>query len=55
MAGRKRRDPSSRAGLTEDETRAAARVVVDCLKHGNCRKRTIAAATIASAAAVRTI
>ncbi len=46
-----------RAGLTEDEARAAAQVVVDWLKHDDNRKKILAAAaaTIASAVAVRAI
>lgn len=43
-----------RAGLTEDEAKAAARVVVDWLKHDDNRKKIIAA-TIASAVAARAI
>lgn len=44
-----------RAGLTEDEAKAAARVVVDWLKHDDNRRKIIAAATLASAVAARAI
>jgi polyhydroxyalkanoate synthesis regulator phasin len=43
-----------RAGLTEDEAKAAARVVVEWLKHDANRKKIIAAA-LASAVAARAI
>lgn len=46
-----------KAGLTEDQAKAAARVVVDWLKHDDNRQKILAAAsaTIASAVAVRAI